>query len=134
MYAIRSYYAWEKEYIDTIVSSPHGPALMANGNLVHVGKNRKVGGSDQMLDSDKKLLAAAKSIDDGKNWKISGYIPVPENVKPGASQFHEPHVVEASDGTLITRITSYNVCYTKLLRVVSLESDAKLTESTLRQG
>ena len=57
-----------------------------------------------MDDANKKLLAAAVSTDDGKSWKISGYIPVPKHVKPGASQFHEPHVVEAADGTLITMI------------------------------
>ena len=92
---------WEKEYIDTLISSPHGPAQMKNGNLIHVGKNSKVGGSGKIKDADKKLLAAAVSTDDGRSWKISGYIPVPKDVKPGASQFHEPHVVEASNGTLI---------------------------------
>ncbi len=88
------------ECIDSIVTAPHGPAQLSDGSLLYVGKNRKVGGGDSQPPTA-ELLAAAVSRDDGLTWTIAGYIPVPDDVKPGPEAFHEPHVVEAEPGRIV---------------------------------
>ena len=89
------------EPINSIVSAPHGPIEVADGRLLYVGKNEKVGDPQRSRPVAEELLAAAESADDGRTWRIAGYIPVPDEVTPGAGAFHEPHVVEASPGRLV---------------------------------
>ncbi len=88
-------------YINSIVSAPHGPIQLSDGNLLYVGKNKQIGDRSLPLPPEKELLAAAVSEDDGKSWRIAGYIPVPENATPGAIDFHEPHAVETATGKII---------------------------------
>ena len=89
------------EFIDSVVTSPHGPSLLTDGRLMYVGINKKVGDSKSPQPLDEQLLAAAESTDDGKTWKIVGYIPVPDNVKPGAKAFYEPHMIETATSNLV---------------------------------
>ena len=88
-------------YINSHVSAPHGPIELADGTLMYVGKNYVVGNPGGKRPAPEKMLAASVSTDDGKTWNISGYIPVPDHVKPGAEDFHEPHVVETDPGKLV---------------------------------
>ena len=76
-------------------------SLLTDGRLMYVGINKKVGDSKSPQPLDEQLLAAAESTDDGKTWKIVGYIPVPDNVKPGAKAFYEPHMIETATSNLV---------------------------------
>ena len=85
--------------IPTWVNSPHGPIQLADGRLLYVGKQ---------LWTAEKRIGVAESKDDGLTWEMLAEIPV----RPGDSvtgDYHEPHAVQASDGTLIAQIRNHNV-------------------------
>lgn len=82
--------------INTIVNSPHGPAMLTNGQLLYVGK--------EMWKSDRILSVVSE--DDGLTWKIIGEIPVREGDKD--SDYHEAHAVQAADGRIIVQIRNHN--------------------------
>lgn len=82
--------------IDTLVNNPHGPASLANGQILYVGK--------EMWKSDRIL--AAVSDDDGLNWKIIGEVPVREG--DSNAHYHELHAVQAADGRVIAHIRNHN--------------------------
>ncbi|MFW6107254.1 MAG: sialidase family protein [bacterium] len=90
------------DYIDSIVSAPHGPAQLSDGRLLFLGINKKVGSRHTPSPPPGQRIGAAESRDDGKTWRLIGFVPVPEGVGEGG--FHEPHVVEAADGTLVGMI------------------------------
>jgi sialidase-1 len=92
--------SWE-EPIRTSVTAPHGPIQLANGHLIYVGRNYRVGDKTSPRPDRTHLLAACLSTDDGKTWNTAGYIQAPDNVQPGNQEFHEPHVVETEKGVLI---------------------------------
>lgn len=78
------------------VSSPHGPVLMRDGRLVYMGKLFPEG-----MDRPFGNVACAVSRD-GLEWEVCGEVPLPDGVAIG--QFHEPHVIELNDGTLMCMI------------------------------
>lgn len=82
------------ERIPSIVNSPHGPVVLSNGRLLYAGKQ---------LWTDAGTIGVAESHDDGLTWQSLAEIPVRpgDNVK---RDYHELHLVEAADGTLITHI------------------------------
>jgi hypothetical protein len=85
--------------IPTRVNSPHGPIQLADGRLLYVGKQ---------LWTAEKRIGVAESKDDGLTWEMLAEIPV----RPGDSvtgDYHEPHAVQASDGTLVAQIRNHNV-------------------------
>ncbi len=77
------------------VTTPHGPILLANGDLLYFGKEfttpRAIG-----------RIAAARSTDGGQTWKIEGFVPMYEGTIP--DNYHEPHVVELPSGKLVGMI------------------------------
>jgi hypothetical protein len=90
------------EYIDTLVSAPHGCVRPRDGRLLYLGINKRVGSAKSPNSPAGQRVAAAESRDDGKSWRLIGFVPIPEGVSPGG--FHEPHVVETADGTLVGMI------------------------------
>lgn len=85
--------------IATGVNSPHGPIQLADGRLLYVGKQ---------LWTVEKRIGVAESKDDGLTWEMLAEIPV----RPGdlvTGDYHEPHAVQASDGTLVAQIRNHNV-------------------------
>lgn len=70
-------------------TAPHGSIVLRDGRLMQVGT---IGGGETGL-------AAETSTDDGLSWQVIGAIPIPaeENYK----HYHEPHVAQRADGTLI---------------------------------
>ena len=85
--------------IPTRVNSPHGPIQLADGRLLYVGKQ---------LWTAEKRIGVAESKDDGLTWEMLAEIPV----RPGdlvTGDYHEPHAVQASDGTLVAQIRNHNV-------------------------
>lgn len=76
----------------TPISTPHGPILLRNGNLLYVGRGSVAGvGGDGIY--------AFISTDGGYNWQFKGKIH--ENTY---LTFCEPHVVELSNGRLLVGI------------------------------
>jgi len=90
------------DYIDSLVSAPHGPIALRDGRLLYLGINQKVGSDKSPPCPPGERIAAAESSDDGKTWKRIGFIPIPDGVAPGS--FHEPHAVETADGKLVCMI------------------------------
>lgn len=78
----------------TIVNSPHGPIQLADGRLLYAGK--------RLWTADKKI-GVCESKDDGITWQWLAEIPA----RPGddaTAEYHELHVAEATNGTLIAHI------------------------------
>lgn len=78
------------------VSAPHGPIQRRDGSLLYLGKqflppyNRPWGN-----------LSCAVS-EDGAKWREIGQVELPEG--KALDQFHEPHVAELPDGSLLCLI------------------------------
>jgi hypothetical protein len=79
------------------VSAPHGPIRLADGDLLYVGK---LFGTWAEMRAGR--IAAARSGDGGKTWKVVGRVPVAPRTDP--SNYHEPHVVELPSGRLVAAI------------------------------
>ena len=99
------------EPIHSPVSSPAGPALLANGDLLYLGKDAGAMGEGRIL--------AARSRDGGRSWNVEGTVPL----YPGtvAGNYHEPHVVELPTGRLLgmIRVENHPDCDLTALGVVN---------------
>jgi Neuraminidase (sialidase) len=89
---------WSTPY-DCLVSSPHGPIQLADGRLLHAGKD----------DDRTNRVGVCESTDDGQTWRWLADIPV----RPGdgvntPSGYHELHAVEAADGRIVVQIRNHN--------------------------
>jgi sialidase-1 len=84
--------------LPTVVNSPHGPTQLKDGRLLYAGK--------QLWTEDRRV-GVAVSEDDGASWKWLADIPS----RPGdgaENGYHELHMVEAANGTLIAHIRNHN--------------------------
>jgi len=84
------------EPIKVPVSAPHGPNICRDGTLIYLGKPMY---SDE--EPDEGIVAWA-STDGGYTWSRRGYVPLPEGYQ--WSNFHEPHVLELPDRSLLGAI------------------------------
>lgn len=80
------------EYIKTVGSAPHGPVELDDGRLLYVGKG--IYGDD-----DSYANTVEESRDDGRTWDLISTVPIPSN--ESIRHYHEPHVVETTDGKLV---------------------------------
>lgn len=83
--------------IPTLLNSPHGPTVLADGRLLYVGKE---------LWNEKKRIGACESTDDGLTWRWIAEIPT----RPGdnaTDDYHELHAVQAKDGRIIAHIRNH---------------------------
>ncbi|MBT5620327.1 MAG: exo-alpha-sialidase, partial [Verrucomicrobia bacterium] len=87
---------WSTPY-DSIVNSPHGPIQLADGRQLYAGKDLWKSG---------KWIGVCESTDDGRSWKKLAQIPTRPSDDPG--EYHELHVVEATNGTLVAQIRNNN--------------------------
>jgi hypothetical protein len=78
------------------VNSPHGPVVMRNGRLLSAGK--AIWGNDK--------VGVCESLDDGLTWSWLAELPVRDGDE--MRQYHELHMVEASNGDLICHIRNEN--------------------------
>lgn len=82
--------------IATVVNSPHGPVQLKDGRLLYAGK--------QLLAAEKRVGVSVSS-DDGQSWDWLAEIPLR---KGDVQRYHELHVVEAVNGTLVAQIRNHN--------------------------
>ncbi len=87
---------WSARY-PSIVNSPHGPIQLADGRLLHAGKELWTG---------ERRVGVCVSSDDGQSWQWLAAIPV----RPGdrMADYHELHAVEAAPDKLIVHIRNEN--------------------------
>lgn len=78
------------------LNSPHGPVVMRDKRLIYAGK---------ALYGDERI-GVCESKDDGLNWEWLATIPA----RPGDDplRYHELHVMDAEDGTLVCHIRNEN--------------------------
>ncbi|RFC45891.1 MAG: BNR repeat-like domain-containing protein [Verrucomicrobia bacterium] len=84
--------------IASLVNSPHGPIQLKDGRLLYAGKK---------LWTDDKSIGVCESLDDGQSWQWLATIPT-RTGDAAARGYHELHVVEAADGTLVAQIRNHN--------------------------
>lgn len=95
------------EKVPTLVSSPHGPCELQDGRLLYVGKMV----ANNVLEGNKgspfqHSMGVAESSDDGQSWQmIAEFAPAPGHE---LALYHEPHAVQAADGTIIAHIRNHN--------------------------
>lgn len=78
------------------LNSPHGPILLRDGSLLYAGKALWQG--DQ--------VGFCHSTDDGLTWQWLATVTPRSGDDP--KNYHELHVVEAADGTLICHVRNQN--------------------------
>ncbi len=79
------------------VNSPHGPVVASAGRLLYAGK--------RLWDQDRKV-GLAESTDDGVTWRWLSDIPT--RAGDSVVEYHELHVVEASEGRIGVHIRRHN--------------------------
>ena len=81
------------------VYAPHGPTVLANGDLFYVGKRYLA------RPQGENSISSARSPDRGRTWEslgsIHGYPPYPGKLPGGIAELCEPHVVETRSGKLV---------------------------------
>ncbi|MBP3919331.1 MAG: exo-alpha-sialidase [Clostridia bacterium] len=92
-------YTWS-DPIQLPISAPHGPNLCADGTLIYLGKEHYSAALAQPEEA--KTIAAYASKDGGYTWERRGSCKKPDDAI--WDNFHEPHVIELPDGTLLGAI------------------------------
>ena len=95
---------WSKpEKLSNVDQTPHGPILLRNGTLLCMG--RHYAGADHVLGGSagkfaRTVLTVSVSKDAGHTWELICK-EVPQDPADNPRGFHEPHVAELADGTLV---------------------------------
>lgn len=82
--------------IPTVVNSPHGPIQLRDGRLLYAGRQLYAGTG---------RVGVCESKNDGLSWEWLAEIPLR---KGDTQRYHELHVVEAANGTLLAHIRNHN--------------------------
>ena len=77
------------------VSAPHGPSLCRDGSIIYLGKELYARPGEELPGA----IAAYLSEDGGRTWTRRGTCEKPAELS--WEHFHEPHVLELEDGTLL---------------------------------
>lgn len=78
------------EPIRHTATTPHGPIELADGRLLLVGRRNDPNGAKMVVE---------QSTDDARSWQ--GLAIIPHFPEDDPNQYHEPHLAEAADGTLV---------------------------------
>lgn len=79
------------------VTAPHGPIVLRSGHILYFGKEFLT--DMKGFRSGTGSIGAISSVDNGVTWQKLGTVPIHKGTKE--NQYHEPHVAELSDGTLL---------------------------------
>ena len=82
------------------LTAPHGPIRRQSGDLLYLGKQFIT--NMQGFTTGRGKIAAMNSDDGGLTWNELGEIPLIPGTREG--NYHEPHVAELPDGTLVGMI------------------------------
>jgi sialidase-1 len=88
--------SWSPPY-DSLVNSPHGPIQLADGRLLHAGKDLWRSGGK---------VGVCESRDDGRTWHWLAEIT--PRAGDDIAEYHELHAVEAEPGHLVLHIRNHN--------------------------
>ena len=89
------------ERLALVGQTPHGPILLKDGSLFQIGRSfseSSIGAGE----AGRTLISAERSTDGGRTWQmLCPAIPDTNGENSRPHMFHEPHVVELADGTLV---------------------------------
>lgn len=85
------------DFIRVSVNTPHGPIVLASGELLYLGKC-------YLRDQTSGPIRAIRSANGGRTWQDLGVVPNPEGARN--ENFAEPHVAELPSGRLVGLIRS----------------------------
>ena len=93
---------WSKpEKMADVSQTPHGPILLRDGTLFQLGRSFE-GSVQGSGERGRTIVSTWKSFDAGRTWKcMCPDIPDTNGENSIHHMFHEPHVVELADGTLL---------------------------------
>ena len=96
---------WSKpEKMIGVSQTPHGPILLRDGSLFQIGRSFSDSRQGEG-EKDRTVISTWKSVDAGRTWTcLCPELPDMNGENGIPHQFHEPHVVELSDGTLVAQI------------------------------
>lgn len=85
-----------KETIKVPISSPHGPNVLSDGTIAYLGKSMYAN------EEEDGVIALYVSKDHGVTWERKSQVEIPSGYF--SDSFHEPHVLELSNGVLLGAI------------------------------
>ncbi|MFW5856543.1 MAG: sialidase family protein [Planctomycetota bacterium] len=91
--------SWGEAYRVPFLPPPHGPARLADGSLVCLGKS--FDGDMAQLNTGEAPVRAWASAD-GRTWEARGTVPLLPGTYEG--NYHEPHLVELPGGRLLAHV------------------------------
>lgn len=83
------------DFIRTPVSSPHGPNILNDNEIIYMGKQWGVDGTDQRSGA----IQVYKSNHDVISWEFLSEIPIPDDTLN--QHFYEPHIIKLESGKLL---------------------------------
>jgi len=91
------------EKLSVYAQSPHGPIVLKDGGLLQIGRVTEDNANAASANcGTRTLIQVSRSDDAGRTWcLLCPEIPVAANEKSRHWAFHEPHVCELADGTLV---------------------------------
>ena len=88
--------------LDNYAQTPHGPIVLRDGSLLQVGRTTNVRDGVASNSFRRTIIRVSRSTDGGRNWQvICPEIPAANGENDAPSRFHEPHVAQLPDGTLV---------------------------------
>ena len=105
-FAVRSRdngHTWSKpEKLANCDQTPHGPILLKDGSLLQIGRRWAVPNATNSAERGRTTITVSRSTDAGHTWQVlCPEIPDRDGENSKPDRFHEPHVAELPDGTLV---------------------------------
>lgn len=97
---------WSKpEKLANCDQTPHGPIVLKDGSLLQIGRRTAIANATATGRYVRTIITVSRSIDAGHTWTVlCPEIPDRDGENSKPNMFHEPHVVELADGTLVGQI------------------------------
>ena len=95
---------WSKpEKLANCDQTPHGPIVLKDGSLLQIGRRTKTDVNAAGRNTfDKTVISVSRSTDNGHTWNyLCPEIATEKGEGDRPAMFHEPHVAELADGSLV---------------------------------